>query len=147
MKILVCTDNSKHSLKALKMAARLAGCCQKEVEAIDIVHVYNVDLPVSDIHTSVNLIEQYEFLQKFKRAEGEKILEAAAQVFAGVDAEVNTILKEGHTAGTIIKMASTGNYDLVIMGSRGLGGLKKALLGSVSNAVLQEVQTSVLIVK
>ncbi|NLN07336.1 MAG: universal stress protein [Firmicutes bacterium] len=147
MKILVCTDNSKHSMKALKMAARLAECCKDKVETIDIVHVYHVDLPVSDFHSTVTYIEQYEFLHKFKKEEGEKILEAAAQVFTGVDAEVNTILKEGHPAATIIKMAATGNYDLIIMGSRGLGGLKKALLGSVSNAVLQEVQTSVLIVK
>ncbi|HHX74777.1 MAG TPA: universal stress protein [Firmicutes bacterium] len=145
MKILVCTDSSKHSMKALKMAAQVAAGCK--ADTIDIVHVYHVDLHLSDLHSTVSQIEQYEFMQKFKKEEGEKILDAAARVFAGLNAEVNTILKEGHPAGTIIKMAAAGNYDLIVMGSRGLGGLKKALLGSVSNAVLQEVQTSVLIVK
>ena len=61
--------------------------------------------------------------------------------------EVKTIFKEGHPAQTIAEVANEEGYDMIVIGSRGLGGLKKLFLGSVSNAVLQEATTSVLIVK
>lgn len=60
---------------------------------------------------------------------------------------VNTMLKEGDPAQTIIENASKENFDLVVMGSRGLGGLKKLMLGSVSNAVAQKVGSTAMIVK
>lgn len=145
MKILVCTDSSPHSIRAIKEAAKIAEGCR--ADEIDIIHVYTVDLPVNDVHSTISQVEQYEVMQQFKKEEGIKILEEAAKAFSHAGATVKTILKEGHPAGSIIKLAAKKNYDMIVMGSRGLGGLKKALLGSVSNAVLQEVQTSVLIVK
>ncbi|NLP36966.1 MAG: universal stress protein [Firmicutes bacterium] len=145
MKILVCTDSSAQSLKAAKEAIRIAkGCGAAQV---DVIHVFNVDLHFHDIHHTISQVEHYEIMQQIRKKEGERILEETAKVFTDAGIAVKTILKEGHPAGTIIKHAKKEEYDLIVMGSRGLGGLKKALLGSVSNAVLQEVQTSVLVVK
>ncbi len=47
----------------------------------------------------------------------------------------------------ITRFASEEGIDMIVMGSRGHTGLKKLLLGSVSNAVVQEASTNVLIVK
>jgi len=41
---------------------------------------------------------------------------------------------------------SDGNYDLVILGTRKIGGIKKMFLGSVCNAVVQVVRTNVMII-
>lgn len=56
-------------------------------------------------------------------------------------------LKEGHVADAIAETAKERGIDMIIMGNRGRSGLKKLLLGSVSNAVIQETQSSVLVVK
>lgn len=77
----------------------------------------------------------------------QKVLAEAAKLFEEKNIKVDTELKQGHPAYTIMETASEGNYNLIVMGSRGLGGFKKLLLGSVSNAVVQEADTNVLIVK
>ncbi|MFJ8063888.1 universal stress protein [Psychrobacillus sp. NPDC096426] len=54
---------------------------------------------------------------------------------------------EGHPGQTIEEFAEQNNIDLIIMGSRGLSGLKEVFLGSVSHHVIQKVKSEVLIVK
>jgi nucleotide-binding universal stress UspA family protein len=56
-------------------------------------------------------------------------------------------LVEGRPSDRIIETAKTEDFDLVVMGSRGLGGIKEFLLGSVSDRVADEVPCPVLIVK
>lgn len=145
MKILVCTDGSEHSMKAVKKAKEIAEIHRAEVA---IIHVYPIDLSISSgsIHYTPH-IEYYEAVRKVKNEAGNKILQEAAEVFAGSDIKVNTILEEGHPARTIIEKATAGGYDLIVLGSRGIGGIKKFILGSVSNAVTQEAKTNVLLVK
>ncbi|MDG6923115.1 MAG: universal stress protein, partial [Nitrososphaerota archaeon] len=50
-------------------------------------------------------------------------------------------------AGEILKLANSGNYGLVVLGSRGLGSLKSLLMGSVSAKVAKEAKSSILVVK
>ncbi|MFB5615042.1 MAG: universal stress protein [Candidatus Nitrosomaritimum yanchengensis] len=45
------------------------------------------------------------------------------------------------------EFAKKKNFDLIIIGARGLTGLKSALMGSTSNAIVQKSKTSVLVVK
>jgi len=47
----------------------------------------------------------------------------------------------------IVKEAEEGKYDLLIIGSRGLSGIKSFLLGSVGNHVAQNVKCTVILVK
>lgn len=56
------------------------------------------------------------------------------------------VLAHGVPAQTIIERVQRGEHDLVVMGSRGRGGLKSLLLGSVSHAVLNTSPVAVLIV-
>ncbi len=146
MKLLVCTDGSKSSQNAIKEAAILASN-YKNVET-SILYVYDTSqLPTYDSGGgSMPETMQVKF-EKSKKEEGEKILDEAVKVFEEKNLKPATILKKGHPSNEIIKVASEGNFDLVVLGSRGLSGLKKILLGSVSNAVAQEVKSNVLIVK
>lgn len=57
------------------------------------------------------------------------------------------MLKEGHPAKTICEAATKGNFDLVVIGSRGRGDGWGIMLGSVSNAVVQNCEKKVLVVK
>lgn len=53
----------------------------------------------------------------------------------------------GHPAATIIRVAEDEKCDLILLGSRGLGEVKRFLLGSVSDAVVHHAHCPVLIVR
>ena len=67
--------------------------------------------------------------------------------FDDFEGKVNTLLKAGDPADVIIKEAEEGEYDILVMGSRGLGTFSRAMLGSVSNKVLNHVGINVLVVR
>jgi nucleotide-binding universal stress UspA family protein len=64
----------------------------------------------------------------------------------GLKCDAMTIQSDD-VGGEIVKLAASSDYDLVVMGSRGLSGLKSLILGSVSRKVARESKVSVLIVK
>ena len=154
MKILVCTDGSKHSQKTLEKAATLAE--MSKMDEVAIIHVYEnkIDFPqhrspggkgyaVTDSDLKY-LSEQY----RLQTEKGERILKQALRVFEEKNIAARTILKKGHPSRTIVRVAAEEGFDMIFLGSRGLGGLKRVFLGSVSNAVVQEVEDcSVVIVK
>ncbi len=53
----------------------------------------------------------------------------------------------GKPASEIAKFAEKGKVDLVVIGSKGIGGFKGKVLGSVANSILQESKVSVLLVR
>lgn len=63
----------------------------------------------------------------------------------GIKAE--TRLAKGHPAEIILYTARAEHADLIVVGSRGRGGVKGMLLGSVSNAVVQNSKVPVLVAK
>jgi nucleotide-binding universal stress UspA family protein len=74
-------------------------------------------------------------------------LEQAAAAFAAPAPRVERRVVVGYPADEIVRAAEAADADLVVMGARGLGALKRLLLGSVSDAVLQNAPRSVLIVR
>jgi nucleotide-binding universal stress UspA family protein len=57
------------------------------------------------------------------------------------------VKKHSNTVDGIVGFVREGDYDLLVMGSRGLSGLKRVLLGSTSSQVLRRVEVPVLIHK
>ena len=64
----------------------------------------------------------------------------------GLDSRSGTCAQERSTAATILNQARTLNASAIVVGSRGLSGLKSLLLGSVSHAVIQLADRPVLVV-
>ena len=151
MKLLVCTDGSEHSQKALEEASKIAGGCN--VDDIAIIHVYNPTpdsfyLRGDEVSTITKEdIERFKEMEEQHKDEKRKILSDALEFFKNKNISARTIFKEGHPAEVITKVASEEGFDMIVIGSRGLGGLKKLFLGSVSGAVVHEAKTSVLTVK
>ncbi len=149
MKILVCTDGSQQSIKAIEEAVKMAvGCNATEVA---VIHVIEKNSELSTWEDGYPLkksdMDRFLELENHKKEEREKILSRAVEIFKNNNVTASAILKNGHPAETIANVASEDGYDLVVIGSRGLGGLKKILLGSVSNSIVQEVKANVLVVK
>ena len=149
MKILVCTDGSESSQKALKEAAVIAQGCNVEETAVLHVHDPAIDatFPYYESITAEQM-KNFEEMMEEQTKERKKMLSKAAKFLESKNIKTRTILKEGHPSHTIIMVAKKEKFDMIILGSRGFGGLKKFFLGSVSNAVVQEAEDcSVLVVK
>ncbi len=152
MKILVCTDGSDQSQKALEKAALIAGGCN--VDEVAIMHVYDQKPDISTFPRDGEYGLEREDMEKIRKAQAErknekiKLLEDALKFFQSKGIQARTIFKEGHPAETIVEVGCGEGFDFIVIGSRGLGGLKKALLGSVSNAVVQQAEKcSVIVVR
>ncbi|MBT9172419.1 MAG: Stress response protein NhaX [Syntrophomonadaceae bacterium] len=151
MKILVCTDGSKHDQPILETAAKIVG--NGDADEIVVIHVYNQPLDAlvrSDrgaYFIKEDDRERFRKLEDMHREEKKKILVEALKFFETKNKEASSLFEEGNPAEIISAVADKRNFDLIVIGNRGLSGLKKIFLGSVSNAVVQQSKTSVLIVK
>ena len=139
-KILVTTDGSDNANKALLEAKRMATNFGATVDILYVVKQIAKNSPVR--------IERYsqQTAEDFRKV-GEETLEASLKYFDDFEGKVNTLLKAGDPADVIIKEAEEGEYDILVMGSRGLGTFSRAMLGSVSNKVLNHVGINVLVVR
>jgi len=139
--LLVAFDNSPHAQRAL-------------AEAIDLARNVNAELTVMTVAPTSNIwvesggygfpVDIGEINRETERAY-QRILDAAV-ASVPADLPVTAILKHGAAGRAIVKQARDGEHDLVLMGSRGLGGLRSLVLGSVSHHVLQESPVAVLVV-
>jgi len=135
-KILVPIDGSKYSEKALVHACDLAKKYKSSLST-----VYVVDKSVN-----LDLFDRREYL-KILRKYGKKSLEKASKVTASYGITSKQILKEGKVSDELIKLAKSGKYNLLVVGSRGLGSFQKFLLGSVSAKLANNSHCSIFIVK
>jgi len=127
-KILVAVDGSESAEKALKYAVQLA---KKHKAKVTLLNVGESKL--------------FGFKPEVAREVGEHILSDAAAKVKGL--KLNTQLEFGNPAETIIEVAEKGNYDFIVVGSRGLSSVKRFFLGSVSDDISHHAKCSVLIVR
>ncbi|GAB7386939.1 universal stress protein [Bacillaceae bacterium] len=139
-RILVAYDGSDLSKKALETAVKLAKSDEK-VE-IDVVAVF--DPPVA--LASYGIYNAGEILNEIRKEMEESFAHVEEQL-KGLPNKWRTLILEGHPAEMIVRYARENGCDLIVMGSRGLSGIKEFFLGSVSHYVTQRAQCPVLIVK
>jgi len=136
-KILVTLDGSEHSEKGLDIAISLAKGSKRSIAGL-FVKPHSVDsLRYGDAFSG----HQDEIARKSFQNLREKCEKN--------DVQFSTEIRTGDVKTTIEKVANDGhmNIDMVIIGSRGRGSVKGALLGSVSKYVLDKSKVPVLIVK
>jgi len=137
-KILVPTDASEYSRRALKTALEFARKFNAEIELLFVMHepiVYN-----SNVDMYIISPEQIEQEGKF----------AIQTTLDRVDTSNVTIIRKiarGKPSKVILQEIEKENFDLVVMGRCGYGALTGCLLGSVSQRVLFGAKCSVLIVR
>ena len=150
MRLLVCVDGSEQSMKAVVKAIEIASGCQ--VSDVAIIGVYENSYHSSlyeenDKDIIMGEINKIKSLNEKRKQYYEKYVNHAAIRFREKGIEPEIIVKEGHPSETIIEEASKGNYDMIVMGNRGHGNKFRVLPGSVSSAVTQQTESSVVIVK
>jgi nucleotide-binding universal stress UspA family protein len=148
-RILIPFDGSPSAHKALEWSAHLARAGGEAVESVTLLrvigggylarHIQNVDLRVTrmDQVDAWRRVRQHhldhEILPSLEEAR--KILQGQ-----GVAAPVETRVAEGKIGEEIIRLASEGRHDAIVMGRRGLSGVKGLFLGSVTRQVLSLAQ-------
>jgi len=141
-KVLLATDGSREAARAAGMARELSGALGAEL------HVLYVQ-PIPEAYINQWEMAGPEFIDGiFKRAEGEarkKAEEEAAKL--GKDGVAGVHAAVGRTDAEIVRVAEELGAEIVVVGSRGLGALSRALLGSVSTSVVRHAHTSVLVVR
>jgi len=137
MKVLVATDGSVHSMKAVSRAMDLA---EKEGAKITLMSVaYFSKSDFDDMPPSIQ-----EKLEK----QAKDALNSAKAIFEGKGINVKTILETGVVpANNIIKRAKEDKFDLILMGRTGLTGFERAMTGSTAAKVVAHAPCSVSIIQ
>ena len=136
--ILLAVDGSEHGQHAAKTAGDLA----RALKAKDLRIVVAFE-PIPPYLGEPNLSQAIVA----RETQANEILKKAQEVIGSVPAEVNTEMIEGSIAEAIMDVAAVQKSDLIIMGSRGLGRLVGAVLGSNSQKVVSHAPCPVLIVR
>jgi nucleotide-binding universal stress UspA family protein len=137
--ILVAIDGSPDAARALEHAIDLAACEHAKLTLISAVPAPPVFAYATPGASGLSdLAEQ-------ARAETEAIV-GAARERVPQDVSVTSVIKSEPAKPALLKQITEGGHDLVVMGSRGRGAVRSALLGSVSHHVLHHSDVPVLIV-
>lgn len=141
-RILVPVDGSQCSIHAAERALEVAERFEATVTVLLASDLQSVrDMPTTDAIRAE--------LVAAVRAANQEMLREVIRIFELVGLDAQALQKEGAPVAVIVGEVLKGGYDLVVMGSRGLGlsAEEQALVGSVTERVLRQVSCPVLVVK
>jgi nucleotide-binding universal stress UspA family protein len=145
-RILVATDGSEEAALALTTAADLAKSTNSELH-IAYVFPTAVQRPFPNPITArpAEILEQ-ELEEAMRQAQS--FLDREAEQVKGEGVEVaDTHLTRGRPDTELVHLSEEIDAGLIVMGSRGLGGVRRALMGSVSDSVVRHAHCPVLVVR
>ena len=153
-KILLATDGSKEAELAARTAADLA---EKTASELHLVHVFGITpwYPIYPEATTPEWVAQEEKnpmleedLQRTSEQRAREILDTEVEKARSAGSTVaQAHLREGGVAAEIVTLAEDIGAGLIVMGSRGRGGIRRALMGSVSDSVVRHAHCPVLVVR
>jgi nucleotide-binding universal stress UspA family protein len=138
-RILVATDGSREAQLALTTAADLAKSTDSELHVLHVGELPLIYHPERHAYRA-----GYEEHEK----EAQQLLEAQVDRIEGAGAtEAQAHLRMGRADEEIVESAQSIDAGLIVMGSRGHGRLRRALVGSVSESVVRHAHCPVTIVR
>ncbi len=144
MKILFATDGSESSREAAEKAIALV-----PIERVDAVVISIAPVPVpSDIPAMVGApYVDYEILLEEVKAEARKHAEGISSILEARGIKPRIEIRQGDAASGILELARREKPDLLVVGSHGKSGLRRLILGSVSQRVVTDAPCPVLVVR
>jgi nucleotide-binding universal stress UspA family protein len=141
-RILLATDGSEEAELAALMAVDLADATDSELH---VVHVGVVPTFLKSYPGTLGYERRlYEQIEEESR---ELLRKLSWRVKAAGGTVAGTHLRMGEVALEIVALAEELGADLIVMGCRGLGGVRRALMGSVSDSVVRHAHCPVLVVR
>ncbi len=150
-KILVAFDGSEPSKHALDHAVNIADKWGSELEILSVVP--RVMMPVfpdegfgaAPITAAQDMSEYQEKMKNIYYASLKEVEEDIKESYSNLNVTIK--LMEGRPSFTIVEEAENNNFDLIVIGSRGLGGITGWILGSTSRRVVESCTRPILVVK
>ena len=148
-KILAPIDGSKPAHDAFVNALQMAKIHGSDVEILHVM-TFTEDAPHVPRNPGDDTPDSWidDYMSRVRRKDEKMLSDAVEEAkAAGLSGKVTSRLLIGKPGDAIIAEASEGGFNLIVIGDRGLGGLKELLLGSVSHQVVNESTIPVLVVK
>lgn len=136
--IVIATDGSENSLRAISYGIKLAKLSGATVYALHVIDTYSLSQSWTAGRETM-----YEVLKK----DGQKATLKVKECGEAPGVEVKEVLLEGHPSNEIIDFAENNNIDLIVMGTLGKTGLDRYLMGSVAEKVVRNSKVPVLVVR
>jgi len=136
-KIVVAYDGSKGSEKALEWAVMLSGKVKTEITVVTVVKPPEFSPSISEVDEFFLDAEQHY----------QPLLLKVKEYGMQHNVIIKTEILRGHPAESIVKYAYDHKMDLIITGTRGMGGFKNLVIGSVAQKVVSYSKVPVLIIK
>lgn len=146
MKILLATDGSPHSQAAVAILRRIPFPPGSDLTVVTVVEQSEL-LSAAGMDMSTKDRDLFNHLHDRRRQEAERLLAQEAAQIEGSEWTVRAIRREGHIAPQILDAVDELGVDLVVLGARGVSGLQRFLLGSVSHKVVKYAPCDVLVAK
>jgi nucleotide-binding universal stress UspA family protein len=146
-KVVLGTDGSRHARRAVEFLARLAhpGGRVRVVRVVEPVRPPSLTLmPAS---ARARIAGELARLDRAERRQAQRSLDVASTALASAGWRVRTSLRSGVPLRELLAAANEERADLLVIGSRGAGGLARLLLGSVAEGCVQQAPMPVLVVK
>jgi len=141
MKILAAIDGSKDAMEGARLALEMAKTQVAVVTLLAVIPVYpDIDLEIS--------ARARDSLESKLSSQAEKALAQAKALFQnqGITPKA-LIISAGSIADEIVKMAEEEQFDLIVIGSRGLGATGRFTLGGTAMQIISQAPCSVLVAK
>lgn len=138
MKILFATDGSGYSERAGRFLTRLSLTPEDEITVLHVVSWVPFSYDTDSYHASLKTI---------KKEIAPRILDSAMEILGPVKARISTQITDGAPEKYIAEVARDSGMDMIVMGARGVRGLKSLVVGSVTKAVALSSAVPVLVTR
>jgi nucleotide-binding universal stress UspA family protein len=150
-KILLATDGSKEAELAAKTASDLAQKIHSELHVVHVFGISPIGPPVYPEATNLQSVEREAETEELERISEQRAREMLEEEVGKVRSAGGTVaqghLIEGRVAPEVVALAEEIGAGLIVLGSRGRGGIRRALMGSVSDSVVRHAHCPVLVVR
>ncbi|RAP48095.1 MAG: universal stress protein UspA [Methanosphaera sp. rholeuAM74] len=144
-KILLPTDGSKNSERAIKHAITIAKHEESEIIVLNVVDsVYLTGLPEEELITKSEIILQEESRKVLENVEN--IIKNSEEIEDAENITITPKTVEGNAADIILKVSEEEDVDLVIIASSGKHMLDRFLLGSVTEKTVRHTKVPIMVI-
>ncbi|WP_162577483.1 universal stress protein [Variovorax sp. PBL-H6] len=140
MKILLAVDGSDYTRRMLSYLAT-------HKDFLGTAHTYTVFHAVLPVPHRAAAFAGPRVVHGYYEDDARVVLEPIRAFLGGVNIDASFVHKVGHAAEEIASFSEEGRFDLLVMGSHGVGALKGLVLGSVATKVLARCTVPVLLVR
>ncbi len=142
-KILFATDGSEEATLAAETAADIA---DKTGSELHLIHTRQMPPYVDEAPTE--RMEVSKSLEETLKEAAQRVLDSQVEQIKRAGGNVTQAhIRLGRADKEIVTLADELNVGLIVIGSRGMGGIRRALMGSVSDSVLRHAHCPVLVVR